>query len=79
MIVLYAVIFQQLRARERARSLRLLRRSKKDGNNSLRRDPQKIGGALLSGAKWHCQMGRHFKTRGDKMLLELSLQVKKSF
>lgn len=75
MIVLYAVIFQQLKARERARSLRHLRRSRKERNGSIRRGPQKIGGALLSGAKWHCQMGRHFKARADQMLLELSLQV----
>lgn len=69
MIVLYAVIFQQLRVRER---VRFSLQSKKHFNNC---NSQKNDNTLLSKIKLR-KMSCNFKANENKMLLELSLQVK---
>uniref|UniRef100_A0A915DCF5 G-protein coupled receptors family 1 profile domain-containing protein n=1 Tax=Ditylenchus dipsaci TaxID=166011 RepID=A0A915DCF5_9BILA len=79
MILLYTVIFRRLKQREKARSLRNLRKSRKSchANNlaTARLENEKISSALLTGAKMARQVGNHFKTRADQMLIELSLQT----
>ncbi|KAI1722606.1 7 transmembrane receptor (rhodopsin family) domain-containing protein [Ditylenchus destructor] len=80
MILLYAVIFRRLRQRQRARCLRNLRRSRKtntlhSANTSVHLNNDKISSALIGGARMARQMGSHFKTRADQLLLEMSLQT----
>lgn len=65
MIVLYTVIFRRLRQRERARSLR----------QAAKMDNCKISSALLGGARMARQMGKHFKNKTDRILLEISFQT----
>ncbi|VDL75062.1 unnamed protein product [Nippostrongylus brasiliensis] len=65
MIVLYTVIFRRLRQRERARSLR----------QATKLDNCKINTALLGGARMARQMGKHFKNKTDRILLEISFQT----
>lgn len=36
---------------------------------------ERISSALLGGARFASQMGRHFKNRTDQILLEISFQV----
>ncbi|GMT07043.1 hypothetical protein PENTCL1PPCAC_29217, partial [Pristionchus entomophagus] len=65
MIVLYTVIFKRLKQRERARSQR----------KATKMENERISSALLGGARFASQMGRHFKNRTDQILLEISFQT----
>ncbi|GMR61447.1 hypothetical protein PMAYCL1PPCAC_31642, partial [Pristionchus mayeri] len=65
MIVLYTVIFRRLKQRERARSQR----------KATKTENERISSALLGGARFASQMGRHFKNRTDQILLEISFQT----